>query len=81
MNLQEPVVFKEFQEYVAYLAEGANDDFRMLRFPQSANEFESWWRRISLCSELCERWTKRIRLRERFVQDLIDEITSIGRAA
>jgi hypothetical protein len=81
VNPREPVTFEEFAEYVAFLAEHANPGLRGLRLPKTNAEFDIWWRRILLCDDLRDRWTRRIRLRERFLQELAEEIAAIGKAA
>lgn len=80
MHPVEPLTFNEFGEYVVYLAETSIDDVRTLRLPKTEFEFENWWRRICLSDELRDRWTRRIRLRERYLQILVEEIAAIGRA-
>lgn len=81
MKLPAPITFQELVEYVAFLAKNANPDFRTMRLPETAGEFEIWWRRISLCDDLRDRWTRRIRLREKFLEELSKEIAAFGKAA
>lgn len=75
------VTFEEFREYLARLAEYEGETSRIAGLPRNKGEFDVWWQRISVSEELCERWTRRIRLGDRFLDELSAEIAAMKRAA
>jgi uncharacterized protein YeaO (DUF488 family) len=75
------VEFEEFEAYLVYLADSGVEASTIAGLPRTEAEFDAWWQRISVSDDLRFRWTKRIRLREQFLNDLADEIDAMKRAA
>ena len=70
-----------FDEFEAYVAEIGEDASKISGLPTTKAEFDIWWQRISLSDDLRARWAGRIRLREKFVDEIADQIEAIRRAA
>lgn len=75
---RKPVNYEEFE---AFLSQFSDQDSRIVGLPRTASQFESWWKRISVSAELQSRWTRRIRLGEKFFDEIASEIESIRRVA
>ena len=71
----------EFNEFEAYVAQIGDEASMISGLPTTKTEFDAWWRRISVSDDLRNRWTRRIRLREKFVDEIADEIEAIHSAA
>ena len=78
MAIEQSVSFGEFEAYLAHLSEDASATAGL---PTSEDEFEVWWQRISVSVELRDRWTRRIRLGKRFLNEIASEIEAMKRAA
>lgn len=75
---RETVSFGEFEAYVAQMGDEAS---KITGLPTTKVEFDLWWQRISVSNDLRTRWTRRIRLGEKLIAEIGNEIEAIRRAA
>ena len=75
---KDSVSFKEFEEFLRQCGES---DSRLRHLPRTTAEFEIWWEKMSVSAELQERWTRRVRLGAKFLEEITSEVEAVQRAA
>ena len=70
-----------FEEFEAFLSHHSENLPLTKNLPFTFSQFKSWWKKISVCVELQERWITRIRLAANSAEEVPKQIESVRRVA